>query len=73
MLGISSGAKLAVAIVMVTMFSAVTAVSSAFLITAAFIGAMLSMGFVLLVARKVKMMSMLIHMRRNDWFTFAQQ
>jgi len=59
-LGISSGAKLTVAIVMITVFSAYQAVSSAFFIFAAFIGAMISMGFVLLVARKVQKMYMLI-------------
>jgi iron complex transport system permease protein len=59
-LGISSGAELTVAIVMITVFSASYSVSSAFLIIAAFIGAMMSMGFVLLVARKVHRMSMLI-------------
>ena len=59
-LGISSGAKLVVAIVMITVFSASFSVSSALLITAAFFGAMISMGFVLLIARKVQRMSMLI-------------
>jgi iron complex transport system permease protein len=59
-LGISSGAKLTVAIVMVSAFGAYQAVSSGFLILAAFAGAMLSMGFVLLMARKVQRMSMLI-------------
>ena len=59
-LGISSGAKLTVAIVMVSVFGAYQAVSSAVLILAAFAGAMISMGFVLLMARRVHRMSMLI-------------
>lgn len=59
-LGISSGAKLMVAIVMVSVFGAYESVSSGFLILAAFAGAMISMGFVLLMARKVHRMSMLI-------------
>lgn len=59
-LGISSGAKLTVAIVMVSVFGAYQAVSSTVLILAAFVGAMISMGFVLLMARRVHRMSMLI-------------
>lgn len=59
-LGISSGAKLTVAIVMVSVFGAYQAASSAVLILAAFVGAMISMGFVLLMARRVHRMSMLI-------------
>ena len=51
-LGISSGAKMVVALVI--------RVSSGLLILAAFLGAMLSMGFVLLMARKVDSMSMLV-------------
>ncbi len=59
-LGISSGSKLVVAIVMVMALSRHYAVSSAALITAAFVGAMITMGFVLLVARTVQRSSMLI-------------
>ncbi len=59
-LGISSGSKLVVAIVMVMALSRHFAVSSAALIGAAFVGAMITMGFVLLVARKVQRSSMLI-------------
>ena len=59
-LGISSGAKLTVAIVMVMVLSKYPAVSSAALIAAAFVGAMISMGFVLLIARTVRRASMLI-------------
>ena len=59
-LGISSGAKLIVALVMVFVLSRGSTVSSAMMITAAFIGAMLSMGFVLIIAGKVKRASALI-------------
>ncbi|NLG86770.1 MAG: iron ABC transporter permease [Firmicutes bacterium] len=59
-LGISSGAKLMVAIVMVMVLSKYHTVSSGVLIAAAFVGAMISMGFVLLVARAVERSSMLI-------------
>ena len=59
-LGISSGAKLTVAIFMVVVLSQYHTVSSAALIAAAFVGAMLSMGFVLLIARTVQRTSMLI-------------
>ncbi len=59
-LGISSGSKMMVAIVMITVLSRYHAVSSGVLITAAFAGAMLSMGFVLLISRRVQRASMLI-------------
>lgn len=59
-LGISSGAKMAVALVMVFLMGRAVRVSSAVLIAAAFLGAMLSMGFVLAMSRKVEQMSMLI-------------
>ncbi len=59
-LGISSGAKLAVALVMVFLMGRAVHVSSAALIIAAFLGAMISMGFVLLMSRKVNKMSMLV-------------
>ena len=59
-LGISSGAKLTVAIVMVLVLSAYRVVGSAVLILAAFAGAILSMGFVLLISQKVHRASMLI-------------
>lgn len=59
-LGISSGAKLVVALVMVMVLSQYRAVSSVVLIAAAFVGAMISMGFVLLMARAVQKASMLI-------------
>ncbi|CAH0538201.1 Vitamin B12 ABC transporter, permease protein BtuC [Oscillospiraceae bacterium] len=59
-LGISSGAKLCVSIVMILLLSRGLVSSSAVLIAAAFVGAMGSMGFVLAVSQKVKRMSMLV-------------
>lgn len=59
-LGISSGAKMLVALVMVFLLGRAIQVSSAVLILAAFAGAMLSMGFVLLMSRRVHNMSMLV-------------
>ncbi|HWQ75574.1 MAG TPA: iron ABC transporter permease [Syntrophomonas sp.] len=59
-LGISSGAKLMVAIVMVLLLGRYHTVSSATLITAAFVGAMLTMMFVLLIARTGQRASILI-------------
>lgn len=59
-LGISSGAKLAVALVMVSLLGRSVRVSSADLVAAAFAGAMLSMGVVLLMSRSVRGMPMLV-------------
>nr|WP_177296501.1 iron ABC transporter permease [uncultured Blautia sp.] len=59
-LGISSGAKLVVSLVMIFLLGRSMVASSAVLILAAFAGSMISMGFVLLVAKKVKLMSALI-------------
>ena len=59
-LGISSGAKLVVALVMVAALQRATAVSSMVMILAAFAGAMIAMGFVLLMSRVMEQMSMLI-------------
>ena len=59
-LGISSGSKLVVAIVMVFLLGRAVRVSSAALILAAFAGAVLSMGFILLMSRKVNNMSLLV-------------
>lgn len=59
-LGISSGAKMVVALVMVFLLGKSVRVSSTMLISSAFLGALLSMGFVLLMSRKVSKMSMLI-------------
>ena len=60
MLGISSGAKLAVALLMIWLLSHSINTGSAGMILAAFAGSMISMGFVLLVAKKVRNMSMLV-------------
>lgn len=59
-LGISSGAKLVVSLVMIFFLSRSVVVSSAAMIIAAFAGSMISMGFVLLVSKKVNKMSMLV-------------
>ena len=56
-MGISSGAKLAVALVMVAFLNHGLLTSSLTLITAAFAGAMASMAFVLAVSRRVQRMS----------------
>lgn len=59
-LGISSGAKMTVALVMIFLMGKTIRVTSADMIGAAFAGALLSMGFVLLMSRRVKGMSMLV-------------
>lgn len=59
-LGISSGAKMVVALVMVFLMGQSVKVSSGILILAAFEGAMISMGFVLVMSRKVNSMPMLV-------------
>ncbi|MCD7745945.1 MAG: iron ABC transporter permease [Lachnospiraceae bacterium] len=59
-LGISSGSKLVVALTMVYFLSVSKTMTSGMMIIAAFIGSMISMGFVLLVSHKVKRMSMLV-------------
>lgn len=59
-LGISSGAKLTVALVMVLALELAVSINSALMILAAFAGAMLSMGFVLLMSSLIDRMSILI-------------
>lgn len=59
-MGISSGAKLAVALVMVVFLNHGLLTSSLTLILAAFAGAMAAMAFVLAVARRVQRMSILV-------------
>lgn len=59
-LGISSGSKLLVALVMVGFLERNITINSGMLVAAAFAGALLSMLFVLLVARKMEQMAMLI-------------
>lgn len=59
-LGISSGSKLLVALVMVGFLEWNITINSGMLVAAAFAGALLSMLFVLLVVRKMEQMAMLI-------------
>ncbi len=59
-LGISSGAKLASAIVMIFFMSRGFVLESVALVTAAFAGAMTATGFILAVSGKVKNMSVLV-------------
>jgi len=59
-LGISSGAKLTVSLVMVLALERAVAISSGLMILAAFVGAMISMGFVLLMSTLIDRMSILI-------------
>lgn len=59
-LGISSGSKLTVAVAMVYFLGKSIRISSSALITAAFFGALVSMGFVLLLSRRMRDMSMLV-------------
>lgn len=59
-LGISSGAKLIVALVMIFLLGRGITISSAGMIIAAFAGSIMSMGFVLAVSKKVSNMSILV-------------
>ncbi|MCI8843348.1 MAG: iron ABC transporter permease [Oscillospiraceae bacterium] len=59
-LGISSGAKLTVALVMIFLMSGGRAIGSIFMILAAFAGAMVSMGFILLISRYIHQPSLLV-------------
>lgn len=61
-LGISSGAKMVVALVMVFLMGnyGFARLTSLVMIAAAFVGAMLSMGFVLVMSRRIHRMSMLV-------------
>ena len=59
-LGISSGAKLIVALTMIFLLGKSIVATSGVMIIAAFTGSMISMGFVLLFAKKVNQMSMLV-------------
>lgn len=59
-LGVSSGAKLTVALVMIAAVSRFRTVNSAVMILAAFIGSLISLGFVLLISKKMERMSMLV-------------
>ena len=59
-LGISSGARLVVSLVMILLLGRGISISSGGMILAAFAGAMISMGFILLISGRVKKMSMLV-------------
>lgn len=59
-LGISSGAKLTVALSMIFLLTRGMYMDSLGMIAAAFVGSMISMGFVLAVSRRIKNMSMLV-------------
>lgn len=59
-LGISSGAKFVVALVMIFLLGKGLTAGSGTLIAAAFVGAMISMGFILLVSKRVRKMSILV-------------
>ena len=59
-LGVSSGAKLVVAVVMIVVLDAGQIMSPAMSVGAAFLGSLVTMGFVLLISRRVRSQSMLI-------------
>ena len=59
-LGISSGAKMTVALTMIYFLKFFSSVSSAALIVAAFAGSLMSMGFILLLSRRLKHMAILL-------------
>lgn len=59
-LGISSGAKLTVSLMMIFLLSRGIPASSMALIAAAFLGSMISMGFILVISRRVGQMSILV-------------
>ena len=59
-LGISSGAKLTVALAMISLLGRLQAVSSWVLVIAAFLGSLLSMGFILLFSRRMRHMATLL-------------
>ena len=59
-LGVSSGAKLLVAVVMIISAGNYIILNSAMLVGAAFIGSMLSLGIILLISQKVRGISMLV-------------
>ena len=59
-LGVSSGAKLTVALVLIAAAGSTYSLSSVSMILAAFAGSVISLGFVLVISKKVKHMSMLV-------------
>ena len=59
-LGISAGSKLFVAITMIVMLNFVSSISAFTMVAAAFAGALIATGFVLLASRSIRQMSMLL-------------
>jgi len=59
-LGISSGAKMVVALTMIVIIEQFGRVSSLQMVVAAFVGSMMSIGFVLLLSKSIKSMSILL-------------
>ena len=59
-LGVSSGAKFVVALTMIVLLGANQAMSSPAMVAAAFLGSLVTIGFVLLIARRISSMAMLI-------------
>jgi len=59
-LGISSGAKLTVSLMMIILLSQGIVINSFAMIAGAFAGSLLSLGFILLLSRRVKQMSLLV-------------
>ena len=59
-LGVSSGAKFVVALTMIALLGANQAMSSPAMVAAAFLGSLITIGFVLLIARRISSMTMLI-------------
>lgn len=59
-LGVSSGAKFVVALTMIVLLGANQAMSSPAMVVAAFLGSLITIGFVLLIARRISSMAILI-------------
>ncbi len=59
-LGVSSGAKFVVALTMIVLLGANQAMSSPAMVAAAFLESLITIGFVLLIARRISSMAMLI-------------
>ena len=59
-LGVSSGAKFVVALTMIVLLGANQAMSSPAMVAAAFLGSLITIGFVLLIARRISSMALLI-------------
>ena len=59
-LGVSSGAKFVVALTMIVLLGANQAMSSPAMVAAAFLGSLITISFVLLIARRISSMAMLI-------------